>query len=129
MLPEDIIIAGEYTWIRFEGNFVVVGLNEHIFYDFEEVCSVELPEVGEFIERDEDFLTVETNRGLVDIYSPISGQVMEVNEEIEEFPDLINIDPYGPGWLCIIEPDEENFTEDGEDDYLDRKKGFVQPKG
>ena len=118
MIPEDIIIAGEYTWIKLNGNYVVVGLNEFIFEDFEEVCSVDLPEIGEFIAQDEDFLTVETNRGLLDIYAPLSGQVVEINEEIEEFPDLINIDPYGPGWLCIIEPDELGGGDD--DDYLDK---------
>lgn len=106
-MPQNIFLSGEYTWIRPEGDYVVVGLNEYILYDHTEVCSVELPEVGEEVEAEGHFCSVDTFNGYIEVYAPISGQVVEVNDEVLDHPDLINMDPYGPGWLAIVIPDEE----------------------
>jgi glycine cleavage system H protein len=111
-MPENIFLSGEYTWIRPEGEYAVVGLNEYILYDHMEVCSVELPEPGEEIEADGYFCSVETLNGYVEIYAPVSGQIMEINDEVCEQPELINMDPYGPGWLAIIAVDDEVDTDD-----------------
>lgn len=106
-LPENIWITDGYTWLRPVGEYTYLGLNDYLLNDYGEVYSVELPEAGEDLETDGHFLTVETEQGLVDIYSPVSGQIMEVNDEVYDNPDLINIDPFGPGWLVIISMDEE----------------------
>lgn len=106
-LPEDLFLSGEYTWIRPEGEYAVVGLNEYILYDHIEVCSVELPEPGEEVEADGHFCSVETLNGYVEVYAPVSGQIMEINDEVYEEPDLINFDPYGPGWLAVIAVEDD----------------------
>ncbi|MCK4259717.1 MAG: glycine cleavage system protein H [Halanaerobiales bacterium] len=99
-------ILGKYIWIERDGFYATIGLNEYLIRDFKEVYGVELPEVGEAIKTDDHFLCVETAEGLVAIYAPISGQVVEINNEILDDIDLINCDPYGAGWLVLIEVDE-----------------------
>lgn len=102
----NVIMAGKYTWIRPEGDYLVVGLNEYILHEFGEVASVDLPEVGDEVEEGDDLFTVETYKGMVAVYAPFGGQIIEVNDEIFDTPDLINMDPYGPGWLLILAPNE-----------------------
>ncbi len=101
-----------YLWYQKEDGLVTIGLNEDALEDFEEVLSVELPPEGEKIEEDVVLGTIETNDGPLDIYSPISGEVMEVNSQIIDDPNLIMDDPYEEGWLLKIESSDEMDDED-----------------
>lgn len=103
---KDFVISGKYTWICQKDNYTIIGLNNNILQDGEEVYSIELPEVGQAIEAENYFATVETANGLVEVLSPVSGQIVEINEEILTNLELLNHDPYEIG-IALIDIDED----------------------
>lgn len=104
-----------YMWVQNEDGVVTIGINEDGLEDFEEILSVHLPPEGEKIESDVVLGTIETDDGPLDIYSPVSGTVLELNSQVVEEPGLIQEDPYEEGWLIRIEA-EEDYDEDEEED-------------
>ena len=110
-----------YLWVQEEDGVLTIGINEDGLEDFEEISSIELPPEGEKVESDMVIGTIETDDGPLDIYSPVSGAVLEVNSQVLEDPSLIQEDPYEEGWLLKIEAeadssDDEDEDEDDEDD-------------
>lgn len=111
-----------YLWVQQEDGVVTIGINEDGLADFEEISTVELPPEGEKIEAEVVLGTIETDDGPLDIYSPVSGTVLEVNSQVVTEPSLIQEDPYEEGWLIRIEADDdldEDEDEDEEDDEDD----------
>lgn len=100
-LTNEIIISGKYTWIRPERKCFIIGLNYYLLEAGQYVWSVDLPEPGDDIFVDDYFVTVETSRGLVEVFSPITGYVEKINEAVLTNPELINYSPYEEGWLVI----------------------------
>lgn len=105
-----------YLWVQEEDGIVTIGINEDGLADFEEISSVELPAEHEAVDSDVVIGTIETDDGPLDIYSPVSGTVIEVNSNVVDEPSIIMEDPYEEGWLIRIEADEESDDEDDEDD-------------
>jgi glycine cleavage system H protein len=106
-------------WYRTDDGVVTIGINEEGLEDFEEILSVELPPEGEKIESDVVLGTIETDDGPLDIYSPVSGTITEINSQVIEDPSLIQEDPFEEGWLIKIEAvdlDEDEEEEDQDDD-------------
>ena len=117
MAADDVRNFMGYLWIRQEDGVITIGINEDGLEDFEEITSVELPAEQEKIDADVVIGTLETDDGPLDIYSPVSGNVIEVNSQVIEEPSLIIEDPYEEGWLVRIEADEDlDEDEDDEDD-------------
>jgi len=116
-----------YLWIQEEDGIVTIGINEEGLADFEEISSVDLPAEHEKVEADEVCGTVETDDGPLDIYSPVSGTVIEINSAVIDDPTLIQEDPFEEGWLIRIEAsedldedeEEEDEDEDEDEDYED----------
>lgn len=104
-----------YLWVQQTDGVITIGINEDGLADFEEIQSVELPAEGESVEADVVLGTVETDDGPLDIYSPVSGTVLEINSQVIDEPALIQEDPYEEGWLIKIEA-EDDFDEDEEED-------------
>lgn len=109
-----------YMWVQEEDGVITIGINEEGLQDFDEISSVELPPEGEKIESDTVIGTIETDDGPLDIYSPVDGAVLEVNQAVIDEPSLIQEDPYEEGWLIKIETedslDDEDEDEDDDDD-------------
>lgn len=109
-----------YLWIQQTDGVATIGINEDGLEDFEEITSVQLPAEGEKIEAEVVLGTIETDDGPLDIYSPVSGTVLEINAQAVEDPAIIQEDPYEEGWLIKIETeddyDEDEDEEDDEDD-------------
>lgn len=105
-----------YMWVQQEDGVITIGINEEGLQDFEEISSVELPPEGEKVEADVVLGTVETDDGPLDIYSPVSGTVLEINSQVIDEPALIQEDPYEEGWLIRIEADDDLEDEDEEDE-------------
>lgn len=103
-----------YLWYQEEDGVVTIGINEEGLEDFEEILSMELPPEGEKVESDVVLGTIETDDGPLDIYSPVSGSVVEINSQVVEDPSLIMEDPLEEGWIIKIEASED--TEDDEDE-------------
>ena len=107
--PDDLRYLREHEWARVEGGRVTVGITEYAQSELGEIVYVELPEVGAEVEHAEAFGTVESVKAVSDLFAPVSGEVVEVNEALEDEPGLVNTDPYGDGWMMVVEmsdPDE-----------------------
>ncbi|MBI2875589.1 MAG: glycine cleavage system protein GcvH [Candidatus Tectomicrobia bacterium] len=102
-IPEDLKYTREHDWARIEGNRVVVGITDYAQEELGDIVYVELPEVGSEVEHMEPFGTIESVKAVSDLFSPVSGEVVEINETLESEPELVNSDPYGEGWMLVVE--------------------------
>jgi glycine cleavage system H protein len=104
MYPSDLKYNQEHTWLRMEGDKRGwVGITFYAQEQLKEVVFVELPEVGTDIVHMEPFGVIESAKATNDLYSPVSGVVVEVNHSLEDEPGLVNLDPYGKGWMIVVE--------------------------
>ena len=99
-VPEELRYTKENEWIRVEGDSVVIGVTDYAQNALTDVVWVELPEMGAVVGSMDSFASVESVKSVSEIYAPISGEVIEINESLEDSPELINEDPYGEGWIC-----------------------------
>jgi glycine cleavage system H protein len=105
-LPGDLLYTTEHEWLRREEDgTVTVGITDHAQAALGDLVYVELPEVGQDVENGGDMAVVESVKAASDVYSPVDGNVVEVNEALADDPEIINSDPYGEGWIVRIEPD------------------------
>ena len=119
--PEELKYSKEHVWVRVEGHKAVIGITDYAQQELGIVTTVELPVVGDELEQDDSFGSVEARKTLAELYAPISGTVLEVNGELEAAPEFLNDDPYDSGWLVIV---EINDTEElnslmSADDYME----------
>lgn len=105
-----------YLWYKEEDGVITIGITEDSLEDFEEIVSIDLPAEGEAIESDVVLGTIETDDGPLDIYSPVSGTILEVNSQVVEDPAVIMEDPTEEGWLIKVESDEDVDDEDEDED-------------
>ena len=103
MYPRDLRYTNEHEWIRVEGNRGVVGITFYAQEQLGDVVFVELPKVGTKLEQGKPFGVVESVKTASDLYAPVSGTVVEVNEQLVDQPELVNKDPYGQGWMIAID--------------------------
>lgn len=106
--PKDLKYSKEHEWARIEDGKVVIGITDHAQEELGDVVFVELPEVGREVEQMETFGVVESVKAVSDLYSPVTGEVLEINEALKEEPELINSDPYGDGWLIVVKMSDES---------------------
>lgn len=121
-LPEELLYSKEHLWIRVEGARAVVGITDHAQEQLGSISALELPDLGDELEQDDSFGTVEARKTVADLYAPVSGVVVEVNTEVLDSPEIINDDPYDGGWLLVIEmaDSEELKLLMSADDYLEQ---------
>lgn len=103
MVPEDLRYTRDHEWIRVDGNRGTVGVTHYAQEQLGDVVFVDLPEVGREVRAGEPFGVVESVKSVSDLYSPVSGRVVEVNERLRDAPELLNQAPYGDGWMIAIE--------------------------
>ena len=107
-----------HEWVRVEGAEGVIGISDYAQSELNDVVYVELPEVGDTIEKGEEFGTVESVKAASELYAPVSGEVIAVNRELEDTPELVNRDPFGGGWMIrvrLADPDEVEDLMDAEE--------------
>ena len=106
-IPSELKFATSHEWVRNEGDGVVtIGISEHAQGLLGDMVFVELPEVGESVNTGDDVAVAESVKAASDVYAPVSGEVLEVNEELEDSPELVNSDPYGDGWMFKVKLDD-----------------------
>ena len=93
----------DHEWVRLDGDVATVGISKHAADALGDVVFVDVPEVGRAVAAGESFSEVESTKSVSDIYAPVSGTVVEVNAELADNPERLNDDPYGDGWICVIE--------------------------
>ena len=108
MFPEDLNYMESHEWARCEGNTVVVGISDYAQEEIQDVVYVELPEVGTAVEQDKEFGVIESVKAAFDLYAPVGGEILEINEALEDAPELVNEDPYGAGWIIKIKISDES---------------------
>ena len=107
--PSDLKFLDSHEWIRVDDNTVIVGISDHAQNELGEVVFVELPAIGdEFVSGDEAAV-VESVKAASEVYTPISGEVIEVNDTLEESPELVNASPYEEGWFFKLKVSDENL--------------------
>ncbi len=107
LIPEDLKYTIEHEWVREEGENIVVGITDYAQEALGELVYIELPSEGDEINKGDTFGAVESTKSVSDLFAPLSGEVVEVNEALLDSPELINQDPYGDGWMIKVKPFEE----------------------
>jgi glycine cleavage system H protein len=117
-VPEGLRYSKDHEWARLEDGRVRMGITDYAQDALGDVVFVQLPAVGTEVAAGASFSEVESTKSVSDIYAPVTGVVVEVNEELVDAPERLNEDPYGDGWLCVLEPSEAGDLE-----------GLLDPEG
>src|SRR5262249_14680568 len=125
--PDGLKYSKEHEWVLVEDNVAIIGITEFAQHELGDVVYVELPEVGEKVVKDDPFGAVESVKAVSDVFAPVSGAVVEVNDTLPENPETINDDPYGDGWMIKVEISDMDDLKDlmnAEEyaEYIDQQK-------
>jgi glycine cleavage system H protein len=104
--PQDLRYTEEHEWARSEEGRVTVGITAYAQDALGDVVYVDLPATGTRVEQGQPFGEVESTKSVSDLYAPVTGTIVERNESLESSPELVNSDPYGDGWMVVIEPEQ-----------------------
>jgi len=107
-VPSDLIYSSDHEWIRRSGGTVRIGITDYAQDALGDVVFVQVPSVGTTVSKGQSFSEVESTKSVSDIYAPVSGKVVSVNDALGTTPELVNSDPYGEGWICEIEMSNES---------------------
>ena len=111
-IPDDLKYASTHEWISVnEEGLVTVGISDHAQEALGDIVFVELPEAGASVNSKEEVAVVESVKAASDVYAPISGEVIAINEDLEDSPELVNTDPYGDGWMFKVKADDAGEVE------------------
>jgi glycine cleavage system H protein len=110
--PDDILYSVEHTWVKMEGKMATIGITECALEDLGEITSAELPSEGEEVTQYEAFGSLESVRTVAELISPISGEIIEVNDDLATEPEMINEDPYQRGWMLVVKVVDPEETRD-----------------
>jgi glycine cleavage system H protein len=103
MNPEDLLYSSEHEWVRRKGDRVVLGITDYAQQALGDIVYLEVPDEGTQVVADEAFAEVESVKAVSDIYSPVTGEIVKVNQKVIDSPEIIHEDPYGKGWIVVIE--------------------------
>ncbi len=109
--PVDLRYTEQHEWVRREGDRVRVGITDFAQDALGDVVYVDVPEVGTEVKAGEPFGEVESTKSVSDIYAPVSGRVVDRNGNLSDAPETVNVDPYGEGWMVVIEPSDQSQME------------------
>ncbi len=118
-IPEDLLYTEEHEWVKVDGDIAICGITDYAQKSLSDIVFVELPEVGKKVEKGEVVCTVESVKAVSDVYAPMSGEVVEVNEKLESSPELINNSPYKDGWIFKLKVAGDNEK---------NKEGLLSPE-
>jgi glycine cleavage system H protein len=110
-IPEDLRYSADHEWVRLEDAGARIGITDYAQDALGDVVFVDLPDVGQQVAAGSSFSEIESTKSVSDIYAPVAGTVTEVNTDLADAPERINDDPYGDGWICIIQPDDRSQVE------------------
>jgi len=103
-IPADLKYTKDHEWLHMEGDLCRIGITDYAQNSLHEVVYAELPQIGRKLAQKESFGTVESVKAVSEVYSPISGEVLEVNQKLADAPELVSQKPYGEGWLILMKP-------------------------
>jgi glycine cleavage system H protein len=106
IVPDDLRYTKDHEWVKLEGSRIRVGITDYAQDALGDIVFVQLPELGTSLDEGQSLSEVESTKSVSDIYAPLKGTIAEVNADLVDAPQRLNEDPYGDGWICIIEPDD-----------------------
>ncbi|HIF65209.1 MAG TPA: glycine cleavage system protein GcvH [Acidimicrobiia bacterium] len=109
--PAELRYSTDHEWVRLEGVLARVGISDFAQDALGDVVYVELPEIGLKVSANSAFAEIESTKSVSDVFAPVSGEVLEANDMLEDQPELVNEDPYGDGWICVIRPTDSSELE------------------
>jgi len=112
MNPEDIKYHRDHVWVRVEGKRATIGITDYAQHQLGDIVYVDLPEAETEVDAESELSEIESTKATSPIVSPVSGTVVEVNEDLADSPEIINDDPYGNGWLIVVEMSDPSEVED-----------------
>ncbi|MGQ9569758.1 MAG: glycine cleavage system protein GcvH [Thermodesulfovibrionales bacterium] len=112
MNPEDLKYHKEHTWVKASGKKATIGITDYAQDALGDIVYIDLPDVDTSVEANSEIGEIESTKATSSIISPISGRVIEVNDELSEAPEIINEDPYGKGWIAILEIEDRSELDD-----------------
>ncbi len=124
-LPEDVKYSKDHEWTRISDGIVTIGINDYAQDQLGEIVFVELPEVEDTFDEGDEFGSVESVKAVSEIYLPISGEIVEINESLEDAPELVNESCYDKGWLVKVKPSDASQL----DSLLDKAAYLEMLKG
>ena len=101
-LPQDLKYTKEHEWVKIDGDLLIVGITNHAQSELGDIIFIEFPDLNQVISKDEPFGTIEAVKTVADLFAPVSGKIIEINQDLEDKPELVNSDPYGEGWIVKI---------------------------
>jgi glycine cleavage system H protein len=117
-VPDDLHYTKDHEWVRVEGKKATIGITDHAQHELTDIVFVELPKLGKVLKAHEKLGVVESVKSASEIYAPVSGKVIEVNDTLQDSPEAVNKDPYGRGWVATVEVSD-----------LDEVKGLLNAAG
>ena len=109
--PQDLLYTKEHEWVKFEGDQARIGITSFAQSELGDIVFVELPVVGQELRVGDTFGTVESVKTVSDLFAPVSGKVLAINESLNDVPEVVNSDPYGAGWMVIVEVIDRNESQ------------------
>ncbi|MGA2678279.1 MAG: glycine cleavage system protein GcvH [Sedimentisphaerales bacterium] len=103
MIPKGLLYTKDHEWAKIEGDIAVIGITDHAQNQLGELTFVELPDVGKEVKQKGELAVVESSKAASDVYSPVTGKVVEVNKALQTKPETVNDECYGSGWICKIQ--------------------------
>lgn len=110
--PTNIKYTNEHEWIRLEGDTAYVGITDYAQQQLGDIVFIDVTTEGEALDKGEVFGTIEVVKTVSDLFLPIGGEILEVNPQLEEHPELVNQDPYGEGWIIKLKPTDASELDD-----------------
>ena len=111
-IPQDLKYTKDHEWLRMEGDVAIIGITDYAQQQLGDIVFVDIQTVGDTLDENEAFGTIEVVKTISDLFLPVAGEVLEVNVAVEENPELVNKDPYGEGWLIKLKPTRQSSIED-----------------
>ena len=101
-LPQNLKYTKEHEWVKIDGDLLIVGITDHAQSELGDIIFIEFPDLSQMISKDDSFGTIEAVKTVADLFAPVSGKIIEINQDLEDNPELVNSDPYGEGWVVKI---------------------------
>ena len=123
-VPDDLRYTKEHEWVKIDSNVITVGITDHAQSELGDIIFIEFPDQDQLVSKNEPFGTIEAVKTVADLFAPLSGKIIEVNNNLEDSPDLVNSDAYGHGWIVKI----SDFNHDELENLLnaDQYKGIIK---
>ena len=110
-IPEELVYSKDHEWVRVQGDAAFVGITDHAQRQLGDVVYIELPSIGDKFAAHEPFGSVESVKAVSEVYTPVGGQIVEVNDSLRDAPEAVNEDPYGDGWLVKVMMDNPGVAD------------------